>query len=134
MRECGRQPFKKFIVCMGGAIWPNLPNLLRLLETMRETGFEPARVEYKPEERKLTSSYNGKIKTSQFVSSDSIFWMGNMEHGGVQEVLENALRLGRRAREEAWSKEKLEEELRGFAARKGKDPKPSKKGKKNKKQ
>ncbi|KAK4547537.1 hypothetical protein LTR36_000494 [Oleoguttula mirabilis] len=124
VRECGTRPFKDLVIRMNGAVWPHLDELLPFLEIMRANEFEPATKEYKPSERETYTDYPGKEKTRLPVGTDSIFSLSNEEHGAVEQVLEKAVTLGRRARDEQWTKEELAKAFTGFVARKGKDPKP----------
>ena len=122
----GPKPFGDFKILMIGPVWLRLDTLLPLLETMRATGFEPATEDFKPEARIQHISTRGRTTLRQRPASSSIFKMGSRNQGPLQEILERALVLGRRARDESWSKEDLIEEFEAFIRRKGKDSKPSK--------
>ncbi|KAK5125767.1 hypothetical protein LTR85_012043 [Meristemomyces frigidus] len=93
---------------------------------MRATGFEPATREYQPRERESYTDHAGKQKTRLALGENSIFSLSNSDHGAVEQVLERAVSLGRRARDEEWTQERLIEEFNGFVKRGGKYPKPTK--------
>ncbi|KAK5137460.1 hypothetical protein LTR08_008438 [Meristemomyces frigidus] len=123
--DCGTQPFKKgFLILIGGAVWQNLANILPLLEIMRATGFEPASKEYRPRAREAYMQYNGTEKSRVPLGTDSMFLISNSSHGQVEQVLEKAVTLGRKARDEKWTQDQLATEFATFVKRKGKDSKP----------
>ncbi|KAK3715853.1 hypothetical protein LTR37_006836 [Vermiconidia calcicola] len=95
---CGPKPFKRLTIHVKGSVWERLDMMLGLLEFMRRTGFEPATGEYQlPRTSKDLCN----------VSNTSVFRMKKIAFGKVQFILEKALALGRRARDEQWTEERL---------------------------
>ncbi|KAI7318944.1 hypothetical protein KC315_g9889 [Hortaea werneckii] len=125
VKTCGKSPFKKMSFYVLGPTRPHLINLLPLLEMMRATGFDPTNGTYEPcIEHCVTST--GKPAKRQLTSSRSIFHMLNQGRGALQEDLETAFALPRRAREEGWTAERFETEFKAFVKRKGTKPRPKK--------
>ncbi|KAI7087245.1 hypothetical protein KC356_g4336 [Hortaea werneckii] len=125
VKTCGKSPFKTITFYVTGSIRPHLINLLPLLEMMRATGFDPTDAEYRSNPQVFTTK-EGKSVKRQYESLYSIFLMRSSNHGPLQEDLETAFALPRRAREEGWTAERFETEFTAFVKRKGKDPKPKK--------
>ena len=123
VKTCGKSPFKKISFWVTGSTRPHLINLLPLLEMMRATGFDPTNGTYEPRISYFTTT-EGKSVKRQYTSSSSIFFMMNGPHGALQEDLETAFALPRRAREEGWTAERFETEFKAFVKRKGKEPRP----------
>ncbi|KAI7221453.1 hypothetical protein KC333_g1752 [Hortaea werneckii] len=125
VKTCGKSPFKKMSFYVLGPTRPHLINLLPLLEMMRATGFDPTNGTYEPcIEHCVTST--GKPAKRQLTSSRSIFHMLNQGRGALQEDLETAFALPRRAREEGWTAERFETEFKAFVKRKGTKLRPKK--------
>ena len=99
---CGPGPFKKLDMYIRVGAWEKLGEILQLLELMRTSRFEPANQEYRP--RVLMRS-TGPVKQA---SETSIFRMASNEFSALQRVFEQAMAMGRKARDEEWTKEKLE--------------------------
>ncbi|KAK3705453.1 hypothetical protein LTR37_013270 [Vermiconidia calcicola] len=95
---CGPKPFKSLTICVIGGVWDKLDVMLGLLDFMRRTGFKPATKEY---QLPRTS------KDLRTVSDTSVFQIQNRTWGKAQFILEKALALGRRARDEEWTEERL---------------------------
>ncbi|KAI7468601.1 hypothetical protein KC357_g6717 [Hortaea werneckii] len=125
VNTCGKSPFKKISFYVTGSTRPHLINLLPLLGMMRATGFDPANGTYEPRIRYFITT-EGKSVKRQSTSSSSIFHMMNGAHGALQEDLETAFALPRRAREEGWTAERFETEFKAFVKRKGTKPRPKK--------
>lgn len=125
VKTCGKSPFKNITFFVTGSTRPHLINLLPLLEMMRATGFDPTNAEYKPD-RQIFTTKEGKSVKRQYESSNSTFLMRSSAHGPLQEDLETAFALPRRAREGRWTVEHFETEFKAFVKRKGKNPKPKK--------
>ncbi|KAI7331231.1 hypothetical protein KC367_g8743 [Hortaea werneckii] len=125
VNTCGKSPFKKISFYVTGSTRPHLINLLPLLEMMRATGFDPANGTYEPRIRYFITT-EGKSVKRQSTSSSSIFHMMNGAHGALQEDLETAFALPRRAREEGWTAERFETEFKAFVKRKSTKPRPKK--------
>lgn len=138
VKTCGKTPFKKISFKVRGPTRPYLINLLPLLEMMRATGFDPTDYSYEPRPKQIIVEYdedkNRKLVKFQPTSETSIFHMGSWTHGALQEDLETAFALPRRAREEGWTAERLGTEFKAFVKRQGRDPKPKKAKPKSKKQ
>lgn len=103
---CGHKPFGYLHIGVHGSIWHKLEEFLPLLETMRATGFEPASQEYRLAE---------KTDRIRYVSESSVFLMERCNFGNAQFVLEKALSLGRRARSEEWTAERLARRFKELA-------------------
>ena len=110
---CGPKVFQSLVIEVHTPIWSVLFNMLPLLELMRATGFEFATTEYQPNPEKHE-------KGQRLKSSSSVFEVGR-HCGNLQFVLEKALSLARRAREEHWSAEKLETVFTEYVALRRKD-------------
>ncbi|KAI7548956.1 hypothetical protein KC331_g4092 [Hortaea werneckii] len=125
VKTCGKSPFKEMSFYVHGPTRPHLINLLPLLGMMRATGFDPTNGTYEPcIEYCVTST--GKPAKRQLTSSRSIFHMLNLGRGALQEDLETAFALPRRAREEGWTAKRFETEFKAFVKRKGTKPRPKK--------
>lgn len=120
--RCGPNPFKKFYFCIPAqySLWPKLDEILPFLDFIRETGFEPATEEYKP-----NLSVRGQDRKA--VNYSSVFSMPSANHATLQRVLEDAVTLGRKARHEDWSEEKLAAQFAAWKkiqqSRRGRAPK-----------
>ncbi|KAI6797774.1 hypothetical protein KC363_g288 [Hortaea werneckii] len=125
VKTCGKAPFKEISFWIFGPIRPCLTNLLPLLEMMRATGFDPTAEPYEPNPKYFTTADGESVKR-QSITRDSIFRMQGVTHGPLQEDLEIAFALPRRARDEGWTAEKFETEFKAFVKRKGTKPRPKK--------
>ncbi|RMY68352.1 hypothetical protein D0863_07180 [Hortaea werneckii] len=123
VKTCGKSPFKKITFYGIGAIRPHLIKLLPLLKMMRATGFDPTTGSYEPKPMYFTTN-SGKSVKRQYTTRDSIFIMENFTHGTLQEDLETAFALPRRAREEGWTAKRFETEFKAFVKSKGTRPRP----------
>ncbi|GAB1738568.1 hypothetical protein NU219Hw_g3372t1 [Hortaea werneckii] len=124
VKTCGKSPFKEMSFYVHGSTRPHLINLLPLLEMMRATGFDPTNGTYEPFIKYCVTS-TGKPAKRQ-LTTRSIFHMMNVGRGALQEDLETAFALPRRAREEGWTAERFETEFKAFVKRKGTKPRPKK--------
>ncbi|KAI6912542.1 hypothetical protein KC318_g8222 [Hortaea werneckii] len=125
VKTCGKSPFKKISFYVTGSTRPHLINLLPLLEMMRATGFDPTNGKYQPDSKHIIT-ITGKSVIRKYISRSSIFNMRDGNHGPLQEDLETAFALPRRAREEGWTAERFETEFKAFVKRKGTKPRPKK--------
>ena len=92
---------------------------------MRATGFDPAVNEYQPGRTATGMSWRGIEVSRLQCGKESVFRI-SQSHTQVEQVLEKAVALGRKARDEGWTEDQLATEYAGFVKRKGKDPRPSK--------
>ena len=105
---CGPKPFANFQIRIKGSVWNNLSEggLLQLLELMRATGFDPVSQRYQPPSQAI--GFRPTVHSS-------VFRMAGSNYGNAQFVLEKALSLGRRARAEGWTQERLAKRFGGLA-------------------
>jgi len=97
--------------------WPYLANMLPLLELMRAKGFEPADEDYTPRAPDMPTVASIFRKKSAKLSSIFI-WRAPREEA-LEEILEKAILLGRKARDEEWTKEQLKIKFNLFVKTEG---------------
>jgi hypothetical protein len=110
VKLCGPSPFGSFEMFMqDSGCYFRLDHILGLLEVMRTTDFEPCRG-YVPGKALWADQRADSIASGGTILSPNQFYLG----GDHTLVTGKAVAMGRSAREEGWSKAKLEERFAEF--------------------